>query len=112
MQGVGNSGKDTSHLLAIEYFGLRQDNGYANVLPPNCFLGRKRPGELDPALRECRRMRYIACNEIPQHDYFAFDALKPLVEQRGTGVATRTIYKRPEVWYPLGGMGLRSHPVS
>ena len=109
MRWVTNCGEYPRDQVAIEYFGPRQDNGTANLLPPTYFLGRQRPKDLDPALHECRHMRYIACNEIPEHDYFAFDALKPLVEQQGSGVMTRTIYERPEQWMPMGGVYLSSN---
>ena len=64
-------------------------------------------------LDTCKHMRYMANNEVPSHDVFDTDSLKPLSEMRGAGIVSRTIYDKPERWLPMGGVFLTSNfPMS
>ena len=111
-QGVGGSGKDTSHLLSLTYFGDRSAGGYATVIPKDYFLGRSKRSDLDTVLDDCKHMRYMGCNEISEHDFIDVELMKTLSEQRGAGIVSRTIYEKPDRWLPMGGLYLSgNHPL-
>ena len=107
--GPGSSGKDTLSLLSIAFLGDRADNGYACLFEPGYFVGSSKKTVLDPMLDTARSMRVIVCNEVPEHTYWDFDRVKALVEPRGTGVVTRTIYAKPERWSPCAGLQVLSN---
>ena len=110
--GPGNSGKDTAHILAIRFFGDRACNGLSFMVPKDYFVGRSKRADLDTTLDSCKHMRYMGNNEVPQHGFFDTDSIKPMVEMRGTGIVSRTIYEKPERWLPMGGLHLTSnHPL-
>jgi hypothetical protein len=57
-------------------------------------------------------MRYAGNNEIPHHKWFNMDAVKPLAEQQGTWIISRGLYKDPEPWRPMCGLGFTgNHPL-
>ena len=110
--GPASSGKDSLSLLAITFLGDRSDNGLATVFEPTYFLGKGKRDVLDCTLDTAKAMRLVLCNEIPEHSFWDHDRVKGLVEARGTGMVSRTIYKQPERWLPCCGLqGLGNHPL-
>jgi len=95
------------------FLGNRGDSGLSMLLPPDYFCGTRRgqTGGTDPELDNCRHMRLVLNNEVPRHTFFQHDKIKGIVEYRGTGLTSRTIYKTPEVWQPCCGVQcLSNHP--
>ena len=110
--GPGSAGKDTGHLLAIQFFGDRSVGGMSFCIPKDYFIGRNKKADADTVLDSCKHMRYLGNNEVPDHLFFDADSVKPMTENRGTGIVSRTIYEKPERWLPMGGLHLSgNHPL-
>jgi len=109
MFGPGNSGKDTFHNLMTSFFG-----GYAAILPQRYFVvqGNRDPEAPTSVLDSVRAARYIGNNEIPAHKEFNSDMIKALVEQKGTGMVSRSMRRNATQWNPMAGVVLTSnHPI-
>ena len=107
----GSTGKDTGHLLSLQFFGDRSADGLSCVIPKEYFVGTGRKTDLDTILDGCKHMRYMSNNEVPEHNVFDMASIKPLVEGRGTGIVSRTIYEKPEKWHPMGGLAITSNHI-
>jgi hypothetical protein len=68
-----------------------KDDGMAWILPKMYFLTKGKGKDIDAFLDQCKGMRYVGNNEIPQHDELFLDNAKDLVEPRGTGIVSRTL---------------------
>jgi hypothetical protein len=112
LHGPGATGKDTLYLLISVFLGEHATGGHSTIFTPAYFIGRQKKGDLDTILDTAKNMRVVLCNEVPDHDFFDHDRLKPLVEQRGAGLLSRTIYEKPEKWLPMCGVQfLSNHPM-
>jgi hypothetical protein len=110
--GPGGSGKDTAYILSNITLGDHDEQGYCATLNGNYFLPTPGRKDLDTALDRCKHMRSITCNEIPIHNSLDWDFMKNISEMRGSGIVSRTIYKEPERWLPMGGVTLSgNHPL-
>ena len=112
--GPGGTGKDTLHIIKNNFFGNRSQGGYSTVMPATWFTSKHvvNPDAPSTTLDQLRCMRYAGNNEIPIHTWFNADAVKPLCEQQGTWLISRGLYKDPEPWRPMAGLGLTgNHPL-
>ena len=109
--GEGSSGKDTSHVIALSFFGSRSRGGLASALPATWFTEKHTVSHDSPSvpLDSVRSMRYVSNNEIPAHRWFNSDALKPLCEHEGTWIMSRGLYKDLEPWRSMAGLQLTSN---
>jgi hypothetical protein len=109
--GEGSSGKDTSHIIALNFFGSRARGGLASALPGTWFTEKHTVSHDSPGvhLDSVRSMRYVSNNEIPAHRWFNTDALKPLCEHEGTWIMSRGLYKDLEPWRSMAGLQLTSN---
>jgi hypothetical protein len=107
--GPGSTGKDVLYLLLSYFLGDVSDNGLSAVFTQDYFTSRSPKSELDTVLDTARNMRSVMCNEVPEHLFFNHDRLKPLCEQRGAGMLSRTIYEKPERWLPMCGVQMLSN---
>jgi len=106
MHGPGNSGKDTFHNLMTSFFGE-----YSAVLPQRYFVctASRDPEAPTSVLDRVRCARYIGNNEIPAHKEFCADTIKSLVEQKGTGLISRSMRQNAAAWNPMAGVVLSSN---
>ena len=107
--GDGATGKDVIGLLLVFFLGDRDDGGMSTCFESDYFLGKQQKGSLDPTLDGARSMRSVVCNEVPEHSYFNHDRAKALSEPRGSGLMSRTIYAKPERWWPCLGLQVFSN---
>jgi hypothetical protein len=109
--GEGSSGKDTSHIIALNFFGSRARGGLSSALPGTWFTDKHVVNHDSPGvhLDAVRSMRYVSNNEIPAHRWFNTDALKPLCEHEGTWIMSRGLYKDLEPWRSMAGLQLTSN---
>ena len=112
--GEGGSGKDVGHCVALNFFGTRDKNGLAGLIPASFFTSSLpvNPDAPSTTLDQMRGMRYLANNEVPLHRYFNTDAVKVLAEQEGVPILSRGIYAAPVPWRPMGGvLCCSNHPL-
>jgi len=113
--GPGNSGKDTEHVVSLAFFGEGARGGLSGVVGANYFVARNsqnRDAEATTSvLDSVRGMRYIANNEIPAHETFCTDSIKPLVEAEGTPMISRSMRANPTPWRPMCGLHLSSNHI-
>jgi hypothetical protein len=109
--GEGSSGKDTCHIIALNFFGSRARGGLSSALPGTWFTDKHVVNHDSPGvhLDAVRSMRYVSNNEIPAHRWFNTDALKPLCEHEGTWIMSRGLYKDLEPWRSMAGLQLTSN---
>jgi hypothetical protein len=109
--GEGSSGKDTSHIIALNFFGSRPGGGLSSALPGTWFTDKHVVAHDSPGvhLDAVRSMRYVSNNEIPAHRWFNTDALKPLCEHEGTWIMSRGLYAQLEPWRSMAGLQLTSN---
>ena len=112
--GDGGSGKDVSHIIEMNFFGTRDKNGTAGLIPSSFFTStyNVNPDAPSTTLDQMRCMRYLANNEVPAHKYFNCDAVKALSEQEGVHILSRGLYASPVPWRPMAGIQCCSnHPL-
>ena len=112
--GDGGSGKDVSHIIEMNFFGTRDKNGAAGLIPATFFTSsyNLNPDAPSTTLDQMRCMRYLANNEVPAHKYFNCDAVKALSEQEGVHILSRGLYASPVPWRPMAGIQCCSnHPL-
>ena len=89
---------------------------YAAILPQKYFVhtsATRDPEAPTSVLDSVRSKRYIGNNEIPTHKEFNADTIKALVEQKGTGMISRSMKKNAAQWNPMAGVVLSSiHPIN
>jgi len=108
--GDGATGKDVIGLLMLHFLGDRGEGGMSSVFESTYFLSDRNPsGGIDTSLDQAKGMRSVICNEVPEHKFFNHDHVKALVEARGVGIISRTIYQKPERWWPCVGLQLFSN---
>ena len=97
-------------LLMLYFLGDRGEGGMSTAFESSYFIGQeKRASGIDTTLDQAKGMRSLVCNEVPEHLFFNHDQAKALVEPRGTGILSRTIYQKPERWWPCAGLQLFSN---
>jgi hypothetical protein len=112
--GDGGSGKDVSHIVRMMFFGTRNKNGMAGIIPATFFTSTHQvnPDSPSTTLDQMRGMRYLACNEVPAHKFYNCDAVKALTEQEGVPILSRGLYAAPVPWRPMAGIQCCSnHPM-
>ncbi len=108
--GDGATGKDVIGLLLLYFLGDRGEGGMSTIFDSSYFLGQEKRGAgIDTTLDQAKGMRSVICNEVPEHLYFNHDRVKALVEPRGSGILSRTIYAQPERWWPCLGLVIFSN---
>jgi hypothetical protein len=108
--GDGATGKDVIGLLLLNFLGDRGEGGMSTIFDSSYFLGQEKHGSgIDTTLDQAKGMRSVICNEVPEHLYFNHDRVKALVEPRGSGILSRTIYSKPERWWPCLGLVIFSN---
>jgi hypothetical protein len=114
LYGDGATGKDVLGLLRLYALGDRAEGGMSTLFEPSYLVGKQTTSSgIDTTLDQAKGMRSVVCNEIPEHTFFGHDRVKGLVEPRGVGLLSRTIYAKPERWWPcLGLLCLSNHELA
>jgi hypothetical protein len=115
LYGEGATGKDVLGLLRLFLLGDRAEGGMSTLFEPSYLIGKHGTASsgIDTTLDQAKGMRSVVCNEIPEHVFFDHDRVKGLVEPRGVGLLSRTIYAKPERWWPcLGLLCLSNHELA
>ena len=113
--GEGGSGKDVGHCIALNFFGTRDKNGLAGIIPNAFFTSKYQvsPDSPSTTLEQMRGMRYLANNEVPKHDFINMDAIKAICEQEGVPMISRGLYADPVPWRPMAGVSMGgNHPLA
>jgi hypothetical protein len=111
----GATGKDVLGLLRLFALGDRAEGGMSTLFEASYLVGKQSAASsgIDTTLDQAKGMRSVVCNEIPEHVFFDHDRVKGLVEPRGVGLLSRTIYAKPERWWPcLGLLCLSNHELA
>ena len=94
----------------LYFLGDRGEGGMSTVFESSYFIEKRGSSSgIDTSLDQAKGMRSVVCNEVPEHQFFNHDHAKALVEPRGTGILSRTIYQKPERWWPCAGLQLFSN---
>ena len=104
IHGPPKSGKDVLAAFLQTFFGDVDDNGFCSALPGDYFDARASRGsrgaeDSHPLLHSIRNARCVIVPEVPEGET-SMKLLKPLCEQSGAKVASRTHNQDPT----------RSHP--